>query len=257
VLGLRRVAPGVPGSLVAVAVGIVLVEVFSLQDHGVDIFGTIKSGLPTLGVPDVGLHDFGALAAGGIGVMLVGFAEGLGAAKTYAQRDHYAIDTNRELLGLGGANLASGLSSGMVVNGSLSKTGGQRLGRHPHAALGAHRRRPHRRHAPAPHRPVREAAAATLGRVPGTDQFGDVRRHPENELPAGIAVLRVESGLFFANADAVSARVRAAAREVHAVVLDAETVPFIDVTAAEALAGLAAELDGQGVTLALAALSGP
>ena len=33
--------------------------------------------------------------------MLVGFAEGLGAAKTYAARDHYEIDANRELLGLG------------------------------------------------------------------------------------------------------------------------------------------------------------
>ena len=54
--------------------------------------------------------------------MLVGFAEGLGAAKTYAAREHYEIDANRELLGLGGANLAAGLSSGMVVNGSLSKT---------------------------------------------------------------------------------------------------------------------------------------
>jgi sulfate permease, SulP family len=54
--------------------------------------------------------------------MLVGFAEGLGAAKTYAARHHYEVDANRELLGLGAANLGSGLSSGMVVNGSLSKT---------------------------------------------------------------------------------------------------------------------------------------
>jgi MFS superfamily sulfate permease-like transporter len=54
--------------------------------------------------------------------MLVGFAEGLGAAKTYAARDHYEIDPNRELIGLGAANLGAGLSSGMVVNGSLSKT---------------------------------------------------------------------------------------------------------------------------------------
>ena len=84
--------------------------------------GPIKSGLPTLGFPDVGLHDIGALAAGGIGVMLVGFAEGLGAAKTYAAREHQEIDANRELLGLGGANLAAGFSAGMVVNGSLSKT---------------------------------------------------------------------------------------------------------------------------------------
>ena len=54
--------------------------------------------------------------------MLVGFAEGLGAAKTYAAREHYEIDANRELLGLGAANVTSGLASGMVVNGSLSKT---------------------------------------------------------------------------------------------------------------------------------------
>src|SRR5262245_65047981 len=54
--------------------------------------------------------------------MLVGFAEGLGAAKTYAAKNHYEVDANRELIGLGAANLAAGFSSGMVVNGSLSKT---------------------------------------------------------------------------------------------------------------------------------------
>jgi sulfate permease, SulP family len=105
-----------------VLLGIAAVKVLNLNDHGVSIVGPIKSGLPTFGTPDVHLRDFGALAAGGVGVMLVGFAEGLGAAKTYAAREHYEIVTNRELLGLGGANIAAGLSSGMVVNGSLSKT---------------------------------------------------------------------------------------------------------------------------------------
>jgi MFS superfamily sulfate permease-like transporter len=54
--------------------------------------------------------------------MVVGFAEGLAAAKTYAAREHQQIDPNRELLGVGAANIASALSGGMVVNGSLSKT---------------------------------------------------------------------------------------------------------------------------------------
>jgi Sulfate permease family len=63
-----------------------------------------------------------ALAPSAIGVMLVGFAEGLGAAKAYAAQHHYEVDADRELLGLGAANLGAGLSSGMVVNGSLSKT---------------------------------------------------------------------------------------------------------------------------------------
>ena len=50
VLGLRRFAPVVPGSLVAVAVGVVIVELAS--PDGVDIVGTIDSGLPPVGLPD-------------------------------------------------------------------------------------------------------------------------------------------------------------------------------------------------------------
>ncbi len=42
-----------------------------------------------------------------------------------------------------------------------------------------------------------------------TDQYVDVERHPENESVPGVVVLRVESGLFFANADAVAEQIRA------------------------------------------------
>jgi SulP family sulfate permease len=122
VLGLRRLAPVVPGSLAAVLFGILAVWAFGLDERGVDIVGRIDSGLPQLGLPGVAAADYLHLAPPAVGVMLVGFAEGLGAAKTYAARHHYQVDANRELLGLGAANLAAGLSSGMVVNGSLSKT---------------------------------------------------------------------------------------------------------------------------------------
>ena len=122
VLGLKRYLPVVPASLVAVVLGVLAVTLFDLDDRGVDIVGNIDSGLPSLGLPDVAARDYGLLASGAVGVMLVGFAEGLGAAKTYAARAHYEIDANRELIGLGAANTASGVSSGMVVNGSLSKT---------------------------------------------------------------------------------------------------------------------------------------
>ena len=60
--------------------------------------------------------------------MLVGFAEGLGAAKTYAAREHYEIDANRELLGLGGANLAAGLSQRHGRQRQPLQDRGQRLG---------------------------------------------------------------------------------------------------------------------------------
>jgi anti-anti-sigma factor len=123
VLGLRRFAPAVPASLVAVAFGIIAVNVFDLDQHGVAIIGNIQSGLPTLGLPhSIDLSDYFATAATAVGLMLVGFAEGLGAAKTYASRDGDVIDANRELIAVGTANLGAGLCQGMVVNGSLSKT---------------------------------------------------------------------------------------------------------------------------------------
>lgn len=60
-------------------------------------------------------------------------------------------------------------------------------------------------------------------------------------------------GLFFANADAVRKHVQSHAREgTKAIVLDAETVPFIDLTAAQMLAELAEELDRRGVRFLLA-----
>jgi sulfate permease, SulP family len=122
VLGLRRFAPRVPASLVAVAAGIAAVPLFGLEGKGVEIVGSIQSGLPSLGLPDVSWSDYAAMASTGVGILLVGFGEGLAAAKTYAKKERYPIDANRELIGLGAANLGSGLSSGMVVAGSLSKT---------------------------------------------------------------------------------------------------------------------------------------
>ena len=120
--GLRRVAPAVPGPLVAVVLGVGAVELFDLGAHGVAIVGSIDPGLPSLDLPDVSLDRFGALAAAALGVMLVAFVEGLGTAKTYAQREGQEIDPNRELIGLGAANLGAGFSGGFAVNGSLSKT---------------------------------------------------------------------------------------------------------------------------------------
>ena len=79
VMGLRRVAPAVPASLVAVFFGVALVAVADLDSKGVAIVGPIDSGLPGLGLPDgMGLADYLALAGSSLGIMLVGFAEAWG-----------------------------------------------------------------------------------------------------------------------------------------------------------------------------------
>ncbi len=64
----------------------------------------------------------GAIAVGGISLALVALAEGLAATRLFASRGGYRVETERELIGMGGANIASGLSGGLAVAGSLSKT---------------------------------------------------------------------------------------------------------------------------------------
>jgi sulfate permease, SulP family len=101
---------------------------------------------------------------------------------------------------------------------------------------------------------VSRPRVAVLGHVPGTaGQYGDIERHAENETPPGVVVLRVEAGLFFANAEHVRDVVRGHVEDdTGAIVLDAETIPFIDVSAARMLADLAADLDRDGVDLVIA-----
>jgi high affinity sulfate transporter 1 len=122
VLSLKRLAPKVPASLVVVIGAIACAELLNLADHGVELVGPIASGLPEVGVPDISVSQFVELIASSAAVMLIGFTEGLGAARSYAARDHYEIEPNRELVGIGAANAASGMMGGMVVGGSLSKT---------------------------------------------------------------------------------------------------------------------------------------
>jgi high affinity sulfate transporter 1 len=338
VFALRRWLPVVPGSLVAVVLGVIAVNVLDLDDAGVDVVGAIDSGLPRIGLPDgPGLDDYVGAVAAAAGIMLVGFVEGLGAAKTYASRVHEEVDPNRELVAVGAANLGAGLATGMVVNGSLSKTAvngaaGARSQMSglvvagltvitllfltglfedlPEATLAAiviaavvelvdigALRRLHGLyterlgriygHAARPDFIAAVAAlfgvllfetlpglligivvslllllyrasrphVAELGRVAGTaDQFTDIDRHPENTRDPTVAVLRVESGLFFANADTVRHAVlaRAADPALRGVVIDAEAIAFVDVTAVQMLEELAGELARRGQLLVLA-----
>src|SRR6478735_1001043 len=69
----------------AVLLGTGAAAIFDLQSRGVEIVGEIDSGLPAVGLPDAGgLSSYLDLAGPAVGVLIVGFAEGLGAAKTYA-----------------------------------------------------------------------------------------------------------------------------------------------------------------------------
>ncbi len=119
---LRRFAPRWPASLIVVTLAIVAASLLDLSAHGVAVTGTVPSGLPSLRVPKVGIHDLGSLAFSSLGVALVCYVESIAVAKAMADQRGYAVDANRELVALGVANLGAGLFQAFPVDGSFSRT---------------------------------------------------------------------------------------------------------------------------------------
>ena len=111
-----------PAALITVVLAIVVVTVFDLAAAGVDIVGEVETGLPPIGLPGAPLEAIVALIPGALAIVLVGYAESLGGARAAAEKTGEEIDPNQELLALGVANAGSGISSGFVVAGSLSRT---------------------------------------------------------------------------------------------------------------------------------------
>lgn len=99
---------------------------------------------------------------------------------------------------------------------------------------------------------------AELGRVPGTDYFANLERHPENQGTPGTLVFRVEGALLYFNVEHVRDRLFALLgrrREpVRRVVFFMGGVPGVDLAGAEFLAELHHDLAGRGVELRLAEL---
>ena len=118
----RRFAPRVPWGLVTLVLGVVASRAFDLEAEGVAMIGEVPSGIPPLGLPLIPRHDVAAVIVGGMSLGLVALAEGLAATRLFATRGGYRVETDRELVGMGAANVAAGLSGGLAVAGSLSKT---------------------------------------------------------------------------------------------------------------------------------------
>jgi len=118
----RRLAPRLPGALLAVVAAIGLSAALDFAGHGIAVLGPVTGGLPHFGFPDVSWDEVRALLpiAGACFVMIV--AQSSVTARAYAMRHHQTLDQNRDLLGLCAADTAAALSGTFVVNGSPTQT---------------------------------------------------------------------------------------------------------------------------------------
>ncbi|HEY6407869.1 MAG TPA: sulfate permease [Ktedonobacteraceae bacterium] len=103
--------------------------------------------------------------------------------------------------------------------------------------------------------------SAVLGSVEGIDGYHDIETHTSSETVPGLIVYRFDAPLFFANADYFLTQLReliaAAEAGVECLLIDAEAITDIDVTAADALKKLQGELERKGIALVIARASQP
>jgi len=105
-------------------------------------------------------------------------------------------------------------------------------------------------------REVADPHVAYLGRIPGTTRFTDISRHPDNETIPGVLILRVESSLFYFNAEnvrkAIWNKVHASEGNLQCVIWDLSTSPSIDISGARLIKKLFFDLKSKGIELKIA-----
>ena len=117
-----RWLPRLPAALVAMVVAVIAVKLFGLDASGVKTIGEVPAGLPALRFPSVPIEMLPKLVAEAAGLALVSFSSMMLTARSFASKNRYDIDPDREFAALGAANIASALSQGFAVSGADSRT---------------------------------------------------------------------------------------------------------------------------------------
>lgn len=118
----KRISSKAPGALLAIIGAIIASWVLNLPSYGIATLGTIPGGLPRLSFPQVPLSDIPTVLNLSVTCFIVILAQSIATSRAYAIKFSDSLDENLDLVGLGLANVAAGMSGTFVVNGSPTKT---------------------------------------------------------------------------------------------------------------------------------------
>ncbi len=110
------------GPVAAVLATILLVDLLALEAEGVKVVGAIPQGLPPLTLPPFDLELWRSLIPSAVLISVVGFVESVSVAQTLAAKRRERIQPDRELLGLGAANIAAAVGGGYPVTGGFARS---------------------------------------------------------------------------------------------------------------------------------------
>ncbi|NMH63689.1 SulP family inorganic anion transporter [Shewanella salipaludis] len=119
---LKRFRPGWPASMCVLALAGLLVWLFNLQQLGIVTVGEVRSGLPSFQAPAFDLGIARELVMPALNLAMVSFVSMMLTARSFAAKNGYDIDADKEFRALGFANIASALSQGFAISGADSRT---------------------------------------------------------------------------------------------------------------------------------------
>ena len=122
ILLLQRFLPKVPAVLVAVVLASIAVNVFNLQDHGVETIGVLPQGFPPFTIPTAAWSDVPPLFVGALAIAVVALADTMSTSSSFASRHGAQVRGNQEMIGIGAANIGAGFFQGFPVSTSGSRT---------------------------------------------------------------------------------------------------------------------------------------
>ena len=122
ILAISRFGKKLPTALITVVLGILCVKFLNLANNGVDIVGTIPSGLPEFGTPNLSGANVLELLPIALTLALVAFMEAYSVSKILSEKHGYKIDPNQELRALGLANITGSFFQSYPTSGGFSRT---------------------------------------------------------------------------------------------------------------------------------------
>ena len=120
---LKRMNPKIPGALVAVVLGVLLVYFLGLSASGVRIVGDVPNGLPALTLPALDTGRIPELFPIALTLALIAFMEAISVAKAVEEkRGENHVNANQELVALGASNIIGSLFQSYPTTGGFSRT---------------------------------------------------------------------------------------------------------------------------------------
>src|SRR5262249_51949540 len=117
-----KLLPRVPAALAVMALAALAVGLLGLDARGVHIVGEVPAGLPALTVPHFSLDTLKPVLVNAAGIALISFTSLMLTARSFAAKNGYDVDADRDMAALGAANIAAAVSGGFAVSGADSRT---------------------------------------------------------------------------------------------------------------------------------------